>query len=103
MLARNDAALHNYLTGPQDRLLGCDFESATLRPRGWEYVMTWQALLHRYGDQGDQAILALSQGFDRQHQGGLLTDELNAVARILFCARFLQAQAQAPDPGRRAA
>ncbi|MEX0284627.1 MAG: hypothetical protein AB3N23_08445 [Paracoccaceae bacterium] len=92
VIARNDATLHNYLLTPENRLIGCDFESASLKPRGWEYLMTWHSLMERYGDYAGDAIDALSDGFDKSHRGGLISDELNHVARILFLARFLQLQ-----------
>ncbi len=92
VMARNDGALHNYLSAPDGRLLGCDFETARLKPRGWEYVRAWHALAHRYGDQSAAAIEALSNGFDTAHRGALIIDELNYVARILFCAQFLKHQ-----------
>ncbi len=92
VMARNDAALHNYLMKPDRTLLGCDFERTSLKPRGWEYMTTWQALLQRLGDDSTRAVQAFSDGFDKEHRGGLMIDELNAVARILFCARFLQMQ-----------
>lgn len=92
VMSRNDAALHNYLLDGDGQLLGCDFARASMRPRGWDYMMTWQALLQRYGDDGAEAIEGLSDGFSGAHRGGLMVDELNAVARILFCAQFLAAQ-----------
>lgn len=92
VMSRNDAALHNYLLDDNGHLLGCDFAGASMRPRGWDYVMAWQALLQRYGDDGVEAIEGLSAGFSDAYRGGLMIDELNTVARILFCAQFLAAQ-----------
>lgn len=86
-LARNDAALHNFLQGPDGELIGCDFENARMKPRGWDYVMTWISLLERYPGQADEVIPAFSDGYASAHRGVLLVEELNAIARILLCAR----------------
>lgn len=88
-LARNDAALHNYLIGADGMLLGCDFEKSAMRPRGWDYVATYQALLHRFTENAEAVLEAFEAGFSRAHRGGLLVEELNGVARDLFCARAM--------------
>lgn len=89
VLARNDAALHNFMLRRHDGLVGCDFEQATLRPRGWDYMMTYQALLQRFPESSDATLAAFSDGFSRFHRGALIMDELNNVARILFCAQVI--------------
>jgi len=88
VLSRNDPALHNHLQRADGRLLGCDFEKSTLRPRGWDYVNTWQALVERFPDNVDDVLPAFYDGFDHAHRGGLIMAELNAVARIFFLAQF---------------
>lgn len=92
VLSRNDPALHNYLLRKNGRLLGCDFENATLRPRGWEYITTWQALMRRYPENVAEVTKSFSEGFGREHRGALIVNELNSIARILFCAQLLQSQ-----------
>lgn len=88
VLTRNDAALHNFLHHPSGRMVGCDFENATLRPRGWEFVSVWAALVERFTDDADAVLTAYADGFAKNHRGGLIVEELSAVARILACARL---------------
>jgi hypothetical protein len=86
-IALNDPALHNFLLGPDGEILRCDLERATMRPRGWDYIQTYWAIIERFGDCASDALDALSEGFASQHHGALMINELNTVARILFCAR----------------
>lgn len=94
VLSRNDAALHNSLLTGNGELVGCDFETCSLKPRGWEFVTTWQSLLQRYGDQSGPVIEAFAAGFHKAHQGYLMAEELNAIAGILLCARAQTASVQ---------
>lgn len=87
VLARNDAALHNFMLRRHDGLVGCDFEHAILRPRGWDFMMTYQALAQRFPENSDATLAAFSDGFSRFHRGALMMDELNDVARILASAQ----------------
>jgi Phosphotransferase enzyme family len=89
VIARNDAALHNYLIRADGHLVGCDFEKARMRPRGWDYMMTFHALIQRFPEQAEVALEAYVEGFSRAHRGALIVDELNVAARQLFCARAL--------------
>lgn len=89
VLSRNDAALHNYLVASDGTLLGCDFEQARMRPRGWDYLLGFAALIERFPDRSNEVIESYSEGFAQAHRGTLIVDELNAVARILFCARAM--------------
>lgn len=96
-LARNDGALHNFMICPDGRIIGCDFEAAQMRPRGWDYMMTYQALLQRFPKGADAVLTAYSEGYAEAHQGALSVDELNDVARILYCAQALSGRAQSED------
>ncbi|MBE1282452.1 MAG: phosphotransferase [Rhodobacteraceae bacterium] len=86
VLSRNDAALHNFIFVGDGELLGFDFDKAKLCPRGWDYIHGFIALIQRYPDDVETVLEAYSQGFARAHRGVLLVDELNSVARALFCA-----------------
>lgn len=86
-LARGDAALHNFVMDEKRRLLGCDFENAMMRPRGWDYIQMHNALIQRFPDDAASVISGLSDGFSANHKGALMVDELNRIARYLFCAR----------------
>ncbi len=96
-LARNDPALHNYLLTDQGALVGCDFEHATMRPRGWDYLITYQALIERFAEQATTALEAFSDAFAHFHKGALMMDELNSLARTLCCARALAGRTQRAD------
>lgn len=87
VLSRNDGALHNFLETPTGDLVGCDFENARMKPRGWDYIQGYISLIERYPEAAQQVIQAYAEGFSRAHRGALLVNELNDVARILFCAR----------------
>ncbi|PSL21714.1 hypothetical protein [Shimia abyssi] len=88
-LSRNDAALHNFLVNAEGHLLGCDFENARMRPRGWDYVLGHIGLVERFPEKIDTVIRAYSDGFSNAHRGALIVEELNVVSRILFCARAM--------------
>ena len=60
-----------------------------MRPRGWDYMLGFSALIERFPEDADEVLTAYSNGFSQAHRGALIVDELNAVARILFCARAL--------------
>ena len=92
VLSRNDAAFHNYIWSRDGSVLGCDFEQARMRPRGWDYIMGFSALIERFPDNISDVLTAYSEGFARSHRGSLIVEELNAVARVLFCARAVAGQ-----------
>lgn len=95
-LSRGDCALHNFLVSDHGDLIGCDLEFASMRPRGWDYVQMHHAIIQRYPDQASDILEHMAEGFARAHKGALLIDELNLVARTLFCAR---AMADRPSKG----
>lgn len=88
-LSRNDPSFSNYMVDDDGALIGCDFEAARMRPRGWDYLLAYQAVIENAGEDTAEALNALSAGFAHKHRGALLVDELNTVARVLFCARAL--------------
>ncbi|MEQ9261453.1 MAG: hypothetical protein RIG84_20385 [Roseovarius sp.] len=90
-LSRGDPALHNYIAGPGDRLLGVDFEEARLRPHGWDFMMATHALMVRYGREAQSrpALEAFRAAFHTHHRGALVTEELTSVAHALYIARAL--------------
>jgi len=88
-MSHGDAALHNFMLDADNQLIACDFEAARMRPRGWDFMMTYLALLTRYPDAGGNVVSAFADGFDHYHRGALITDELIRVARIIYCARAL--------------
>ncbi|SPJ29518.1 phosphotransferase [Falsiruegeria mediterranea] len=85
-LARNDAALGNFMLTHKGDIIACDFEAATMRPRGWDYLQLYRALILRFADRAADAVEAFADGYAAEHKGALIADELNVVARILFCA-----------------
>ncbi|TLP60490.1 hypothetical protein FEE96_16685 [Parasedimentitalea maritima] len=94
VLSRNDPALHNYLQTQSGALLGCDFEQSRMRPRGWDYVTGFGALIERFPAKSNEVLEAYSAGFARSHRGALIVDELNSMARILFCARAVASRSE---------
>jgi hypothetical protein len=97
-LARNDPALHNFLIGKNGDLMGCDFEKASMRPRGWDYLLMFQALVQRFPEDAAGVLAAYSNGYSTAHRGALIVAELNQIARILFCAQA-RAGPEAPETG----
>ena len=87
-LSRNDPALPNYLFASDGRVLGCDFEKAQLRPRGWDFIQGFGALIERFPEQVEDVLEAYAKGFATTHKGVLLVNELCAIARIYVCARI---------------
>lgn len=85
-LARNDAGLGNFMLTHKGDIIACDFEAATMRPRGWDYLQLYRALILRFADRAAEAVEAFADGYAAEHKGALIADELNVVARILFCA-----------------
>lgn len=94
VLSRNEAALHNFVEGPDGRLLGCDFENARFKPRGWDYIRGYWSLLERFPDKARVVLKAYQRGFELSHRGMLQAQELSSVARILFCAQALSSVRQ---------
>ncbi|MEP2530925.1 aminoglycoside phosphotransferase family protein [Shimia sp.] len=88
-LSRNDAALQNFVTNAEGQLMGCDFDLAQMRPRGWDFVLGHIGLIERFPDRIEEVLTAYTDGFSRAHRGALIVEELNVVARILYCARAL--------------
>ncbi len=91
VLSHNDAAMHNFLEGADGRLLGCDFEKARFKPRGWDYLKAHWSLLERFPDKAPKVLKALERGFEMSHRGMLQAKELSVVARVLFCAQAVTA------------
>jgi len=85
-LARCDAALGNFLTLEGGGIIACDFEMAQLRPRGWDFVMTFIALLQTATAEAEDLLMALAKGCGEEHSGALMTEEMCQLARIVTCA-----------------
>jgi hypothetical protein len=96
-LARNDVALHNFLSSPSGDLIACDFEKSGFRPRGWDYIMTFHALIQRFPDEVEPVLDAFSDAYSQAHRGALIMDEINQVARIMY--RATATASQTPDAG----
>lgn len=94
VLSRNDCAMHNFLEGPDGRLLACDFERSRFKPRGWDYLRAHWSLLERFPRQAPKVLKALERGFGMSHRGALQVHELSTVARVLFCAQAISAAEQ---------
>lgn len=90
-LSRNDAALHNFMTTAEGHVLGCDFDRAQMRPRGWDFVLGHIGLIERFPERIEEVLAAYSDGFSKAHRGALIVEELNVVSRILYCARAMAA------------
>ena len=86
-LSRNDTALTSFLTSAEGHLMGCDFEQAQMRPRGWDYVLGYIGLAEKFPERGAEVLAAYSDGFSGAHRGALIVEELNVVARIVHSAR----------------
>lgn len=87
-LAVCDTALSNFLIDGHGHITRVDFETATMKPRGWDFIFTYESLARRYPDQADTILDAISAGFFRHHKGALLPEELETLARTLFCERL---------------
>lgn len=87
VLSRSDSGLSNFLLSPLDETRACDFETAGFRPRGWDFVTAFEALVLQFPDKVDLILSALAQGFSKHHAGLLITEELCSLAKIAFCAR----------------
>ncbi len=85
-LARDASASEGLLADAQGRVMGWDFDQTELRPRGWDYVLTYRALRARSGAQETTVLTALSDGFASNHVGGLKMDELDRLGRALAAA-----------------
>jgi hypothetical protein len=98
VLSHNDAALHNFVEGPGGHLLGCDFEHARFKPRGWDFIRGYWSLLERFPSKARPVLKAYQRGFDVSHRGVLQVQELSAVARVLFCAHAISSAGIKEEP-----
>ncbi len=62
-LAKNDAALSNFRRSPEARLIGLDFDTVTLKPTGWDLLVTARSLAQRFPDRVGEAAQALVEGW----------------------------------------
>ena len=92
-LARCDASFTNLMVPDMVTLKGVDYERAEMKPRGWDFVLAYQALIARFPEHGEALLEALADGFASQHRGALIADELSYLARIVLCARLEHKQA----------
>ncbi|MGX9350084.1 hypothetical protein ACS3QZ_02675 [Shimia sp. W99] len=88
-MSRNDTALTSFLDSAEGHLMGCDFERAQMRPRGWDYVLGYIGLIEQFPENTGAVLEAYSAGFSRAHKGALIVEELNVVSRILYTARAM--------------
>lgn len=86
-LSQGDSALSNVLFRPEGSAVGIDFEEARFRPRGWDFAMFFIALVGRRPENPEGILDALAAGFDDEHRGALMTEELCTVARLVLCLR----------------
>lgn len=93
VVSRGDPALHNYLITDDGNILGCDFEAARLRPRGWDFAMAHHTLLRHDPDQADLMIYEMGQGFSDAHKGDVRMDQLYGLTSALTLTMALRGRA----------
>ena len=89
VISRNDPAMHNFILPREGGIVGCDFGNAQFRPRGWEFLLTYQALLQRFPEQASEVLAAFVGGFRAAHTGAMRVEEICQVARIMIRATAL--------------
>lgn len=62
-IAKNDAHLSNFILDPDGKLMGIDFAEASLKPVGWDILLTARVLHRLYPKKSDQYLPALMQGW----------------------------------------
>ncbi|MAM63325.1 MAG: hypothetical protein CMH11_17730 [Maritimibacter sp.] len=68
-LAKNDAALSNFILSPDRGLLGIDFECARFKPLGWDILLTARALSRNWPGRTDEVCDILCREFCRSGIG----------------------------------
>ena len=84
-LAQNDCSLSNLIIDKSDKIWRCDYEKSSFRPRGWDYITCFLALIQKMPTEIDNIANGLIKGFSSKNHGVLLHEELNMVAKILYC------------------
>lgn len=64
-LAKNDAALANFIQTPRGDLIGIDFECAQFKPLGWDILLTARSLSKKWPDQTEAICKTLCAEFCR--------------------------------------
>lgn len=62
-VAKNDAFLQNFMRSSSGRLIGLDFESAMVKPVGWDLLVTGRVLAQRFPDRIVDIARALVGGW----------------------------------------
>lgn len=63
VIARNDAALGNFIVEAEGRLVGLDYEAAALKPLGWDVLLAARRLWRRFPAEGPALADALVEGW----------------------------------------
>jgi hypothetical protein len=62
-IAKNDAHLSNFISDPDGKLIGIDFAEASLKPLGWDILLTARVLERLFPGKSDIYLPALMQGW----------------------------------------
>lgn len=89
-IAKNDAYLRNFVVTGDDVLLGIDFESATLKPFGWDVLITATDLLSAFPAHAEELVAAFVSAW-AEHAGVPDPDSYRALA-MLYAERVSQEQ-----------
>lgn len=62
-ISKNDAHLSNFIWTPSDTLIGIDFEVASLKPLGWDILLSARTLRRMFPDHADVFLPGLIEGW----------------------------------------
>ncbi len=73
-IAKNDAHLSNFISDPDGKLIGIDFEEAALKPVGWDILLTARVLQRQFPLKTSVFLPALLQGWGQSDREPPLRD-----------------------------
>lgn len=70
-IAKNDSFLHNFIISPNGEVLGVDFEASSIKPVGWDLLLTSRVLAQHFPHHINTITINLLQGWGKKV--GLIT------------------------------
>ena len=88
-LAHNDNAMSNYILGTDKRLYGIDFESAQMKPVGWDLITATLAMMRKFPNAISDIINAKMRGYNLTAPNSVLPKDFEQIISVVSVSHLV--------------
>ncbi len=97
LLAHNDNALGNFITGTDKKLYAVDFEDCRMKPEGWDLITAARAFAIRFPSEIRDITSTLLRGYNLTARNSGLSETFDGIMNILIIAFLTENASDSPQ------